>query len=146
MIIERTFKEAILVHIHPRTEIVISLNVISQDGGVFAACINAATLALIDAGIPMYDYVSACAAAIYENSPLLDPNHPEETDLSFVTVAVLGKSEKISSLLLENKLPVERLEAVLALSISGCHSIRDIMDKQIRKHAKSRQEKLQEHV
>ena len=34
------------------------------DGGNYCACVNAATLALIDAGIPLVDYVSACTASL----------------------------------------------------------------------------------
>ena len=34
------------------------------DGGNYCACVNAATLALIDAGIPLIDYVSACTASL----------------------------------------------------------------------------------
>ncbi|ANB12450.1 Ski6p [Sugiyamaella lignohabitans] len=135
MSIQRTFQEAIMGHLHSRTEIVISLHVLAQDGGFFAACINATSLALIDAGVPMYDYVSACSTALYDSiSPLLDPNNAEESDLPFLTVATIGKTEKVSMLLLESKVPLDRLESLIAVTISGCHSLRDQMDRQVRKH------------
>lgn len=35
------------------------------------ASINAATMALIDAGIPMKDFVCACSASYIEDTPLL---------------------------------------------------------------------------
>ena len=35
------------------------------------ASINAGTLALIDAGIPMKDFVCACSATFLEDTPLL---------------------------------------------------------------------------
>ena len=38
------------------------------DGGNYCACVNAATLALIDAGIPLVDYVSACTASLVSPS------------------------------------------------------------------------------
>lgn len=140
-ILQRTFEEAVIGHLNPRTEISINLHVLAQDGGMFPTCVNATTLALIDAGIPMYDYVSACSSAIYDVNPLLDPNTLEESDLSFLTIGIIGKSEKISMLLLENRMPLDRVESVLALSISGCHSIRDQMDRQVRSHGKERIEK-----
>ena len=34
-------------------------------------CINAATMALIDAGVPMRDFVCACSAGYLEDTPLL---------------------------------------------------------------------------
>ena len=39
--------------------------------GDLAVCINAATLAVIDAGIPMKDYVCACTASYIEDSPFV---------------------------------------------------------------------------
>jgi exosome complex component RRP41 len=138
LLLQRTFQQAILDHLHPRTEIVAHLNVIAQDGGMVGACFNALTLALIDAGVPMYNYVSACGVAVYDTTPLLDPNHAEESDLSFLSIAVIGDSDKVASLLLENKLPMARLEAAMGLAIGGCHSIRGIMDREVRRHGRER--------
>lgn len=141
-ILQRTFEEAIIGHLNPRTEITINLHILAQDGGMFPACVNAATLALVDAGIPMYDYVSACSCAIIDTTPLLDPNTLEEADLSYLTVGIIGKSEKISMLLCENRMALDRIEAVLAVTIAGCHSIRDQMNHQVRAHGKDRLSKI----
>jgi exosome complex component RRP41 len=136
--LQRTFQEAILDHLHPRTEISITLHILTQDGGLTPACVNATTLALTDAGIPLYDYVCSCSTAIYDTTPLLDPNNMEESDLSSLTVAVIGESDKILMMLLENRMALDRIEPVVALTLSGCHSIRDQMDREIRKHGKER--------
>ena len=45
------------------------------DGGTRCAAINATTLALIDAGIPMSDFVVSCAAGYIDGTPLLDLNY-----------------------------------------------------------------------
>ena len=39
--------------------------------GDVCACINAATMALVDAGIPMNDFVSASSAGYIEDNPML---------------------------------------------------------------------------
>ena len=39
--------------------------------GTRSACINAATLALADAGIPMRDLVTSCSAGYLNSTPLL---------------------------------------------------------------------------
>ena len=39
--------------------------------GNHAVCINAATMALIDAGVPMKDFVCACNAGYIEDTPLV---------------------------------------------------------------------------
>lgn len=140
--LRRLFKEAVLSHLYPRTVIDINLYVVAEDGGMLPACINAATLALIDAGISMKDYVSGCSTAMYGDNPLLDPCHAEEQDVSFVNVGVIGKTtERLSLLLLENKMPLDRLEPAIALSLSGCQSIRSMMDAEVRRHGASRKAK-----
>jgi ribonuclease PH len=42
-----------------------------QIAGTRAACINAATLALADAGVPMRDLVASCAAGYLSGTPIL---------------------------------------------------------------------------
>ena len=70
--LERTFQQSVMCNLYPRTLIRIDLHVLSQDGGMLAACTNAMTLALIDAGVSMYDYVAAMTAGLHDQTPLLD--------------------------------------------------------------------------
>ncbi|EAZ63552.2 3'-_5' exoribonuclease [Scheffersomyces stipitis CBS 6054] len=140
--LERTFQQSVMCNLYPRTLIRIDLHVLSQDGGMLAACTNAMTLALIDAGVSMYDYVAAMTAGLHDQTPLLDMNGLEENDMSTLTIGVIGKSEKLSLLMLEDKIPLDRLESVLAIAIAGSHKIRDLMDSEVRRHGNIRSSKL----
>lgn len=136
-ILERTFSEAIITDLYPRTQIVIDAYVLSQDGGILSSVTNAITLAIIDAGIAMYDFISAANVGLYNNTTtLLDLNHLEENDMSFLTVGVIGKSEKVSLLLLEEKIPFDKLESLLSVGIAGAHRIKDLMDEELRRQGK----------
>lgn len=146
--LQQTFSQAILTHLHPRSEITISLHVISQDGSVLAACINAATLAIVDAGIPITDYVVAVAVGSSsvsttkeaedsfddDTDPILDLNGIEENELPSMTVATLGKSEKITLLQMESKVPLIRLDGMLALAIDGCSKLTETMNDTVKSH------------
>ncbi|KAK0664950.1 Exosome complex component ski6 [Lasiodiplodia hormozganensis] len=122
----------------------ISLHILSQDGSLLAACLNAATLALVDAGIPMSDYLVSCTAgstASYaandeQADPLLDLNNLEEQELPFLTVGCLGQREEVSVLVMETKVQMSRLEAMLAVGVDGCKRVRDIMDGVVRAHGR----------
>lgn len=140
--LERTFEQSIMCKLYPRTVIQINVQVLAQDGGLLAGITNSITLALIDAGIAMYDYVSAISAGLYDETPLLDLNTLEENDLSCLTIGVVGKSEKLALLLLEDKMPLDRLESVLAIGIAGGHRVRDLMDEEVRSHGNIRASKL----
>ena len=134
----RTFEKAIMLHIYPRTVIDIEIHVLQQDGGIMGSLINGITLALVDAGIAMWEYISGISIGLYDTTPLLDINSLEENAMSSVTLGVVGKSEKLSLLLVEDKIPLDRLENVLAIGIAGAHRIRDLMDQELRKHAQKR--------
>lgn len=140
--LKRTFEQSILVEKYPRTAINISVHVLQLDGSLLASVTNAITLALIDAGISMYDYISSVSAGFFEDTPLLDLNSLEEADISSLTIGVVGKSEKLALLILENKIPLDNLETILSIAIAGGHRVRDMMDKEVRKHGDLRLSKL----
>uniref|UniRef100_A0A673JYD4 Exosome component 4 n=1 Tax=Sinocyclocheilus rhinocerous TaxID=307959 RepID=A0A673JYD4_9TELE len=75
--LKQTFEAAVLTELYPRSQIDIYVKILQADGGNYSACVNAATLALVDAGIPMRDYVCACT-----DTPLADLCHAEETETS----------------------------------------------------------------
>ncbi|GJN15186.1 hypothetical protein PR202_gb02080 [Eleusine coracana subsp. coracana] len=83
----------------------IFVQVLQADGGTRSACINAATLALADAGIPMRDIVTSCSAGYLCSTPLLE----DSAGGADVTVGILAKTDKVTLLqvLLEN---TKRLE------------------------------------
>lgn len=52
--------------------------------GELAACINASTLALIDAGIAMQDFVVACDAGYLDSTVLLGASYSYSTTVVFL--------------------------------------------------------------
>ncbi|KAI1334597.1 ribosomal protein S5 domain 2-like protein [Xylariaceae sp. FL0016] len=127
-------------HLYPRSTISVSLNVLSQDGSLLAALINAATLALVDAGVPMTDYLvastagstSSYAAADDKADPLIDLNNQEEQELPFLTLATLGATNKVAVLVCESRVQVSRLEGMMASATSACAGVRAFMDQVVR--------------
>ncbi|KAI5285936.1 Exosome non-catalytic core component [Ascosphaera aggregata] len=103
------FQPHLHTRIYPHSTISLHVSVLSSDGSLLAACINACTLALVDAGIPMPGLLTSCTvgmsgrastpadptskvgssiAGISESlDPLLDLSLPEEQELPFLTVA-----------------------------------------------------------
>jgi exosome complex component RRP41 len=109
-----------------------SLQILQADGGNYSACINAATLALIDAGIPMKDYVCSCAVSFINDSTLLDTNYLEESSSApQLTLAILPKSEKIVLFRLDSKLHADNLEKVLNLAKQGCKDVYTLLRKHV---------------
>ncbi|GFS38750.1 3'-5'-exoribonuclease family protein [Actinidia rufa] len=92
--------------------------------GTRSACINAATLALADAGIPMRDLVTSCSAGYLNSTALLDLNYVEDSAGGpDVTVGILPKSDKVTLLQMDAKLPMDTFENVMQLAIEGCKAV-----------------------
>lgn len=138
--IASAFQPNLFTHLYPHSTITLSLHLLSSDGSVLAALLNASTLALIDAGMPMKDYICACTAgstSSYSSNdesadPLLDLNAQEELELPFLTVGILGGSDSVSVLVMETKVQVGRLEGMLAVGVDGCKQVREVLDGVVR--------------
>jgi exosome complex component RRP41 len=128
LLVRQTFESVILTELHARSQIDIFLTVLQADGGERCAAINAATLALIDAGIPMRDFVCACSAGYLENTALLDLNNLEESGGGAeLALAVTPADGKIVMLQMDQKLPLDRLPAVLDIAKHGAKAIHALL-------------------
>ncbi len=77
--IQSAFSSVVLLEKFPKLVLDINCTVLEKDGSVASALINAATLALIDAGIEMNDMVSSCTVTLQdEDRVALDPTGVEE--------------------------------------------------------------------
>jgi len=87
--LKQTFEATIKTELYPRSQIDIFVEVLQADGGNYCACVNAATLALIDAGIPLKDYVTACTASLVLDTPLVDVSSRNGKNLNLPTDGIL---------------------------------------------------------
>lgn len=126
------FTPLLHTHLYPHSTITINIHILSQDGSLLAASLNAATLALIDAGIPMSDYLTAVTAAAGPSTdsetsdPLLDLNGLEEQELPFLTIGTVGG--RVSVLVMETRVRMEKVEGMIAVGVDGCKRVREILD------------------
>ncbi|KAK9761583.1 Exosome non-catalytic core component [Basidiobolus ranarum] len=144
--IKQTFEPVIMTTLSPRSQIDIYLQILQQDGGILQACINAATIALIDAGVSMHDYVCACSVGCIEKTPMLDLNHLEESssDTPELTVAILPKSGNVTLMQMEERLHIDNFESTVSLATDGCQQIYHFLDDAIRNASKSLMKKMNE--
>lgn len=84
---KRALQPAVCRHEFPNFQVDIYAIVLQDDGGVLAAAITCAGLALADAGIPMYDVITAASAGFVSDRVLADPNAAEEDVCNNVAAA-----------------------------------------------------------
>ncbi|KAI8904587.1 ribosomal protein S5 domain 2-type protein [Powellomyces hirtus] len=77
-VLRETVEASILTALHPRSAIRITVQVLTDDGGILSSAINAAVLALADAGISMRSLPASVTCMISrEGLLLLDPTAVE---------------------------------------------------------------------
>lgn len=122
------FDNVILTNLFPNSQIDIFLEVLQSDGSNMSACINAATLALIHAGIPIKDFVVSCSATLIDDNTLVDVSHFEESssNLPVLTLSMLPKSRQIVSMESTGRVPLDLIEKIIDSAVSGCEEIHQI--------------------
>ncbi|KAM7075236.1 exosome complex component RRP41 [Molossus nigricans] len=135
--LRQTFEAAILTQLHPRSQIDIYVQVLQADGGTYAACVNAATLAVLDAGIPMRDFVCACSAGFVDGTALADLSHVEEAAGGpQLALALLPASGQIALLEMDARLHEDHLEQVLEAAAQAARDVHTLLDRVVRQHVR----------
>ncbi|XP_030760050.1 exosome complex component RRP41 [Sitophilus oryzae] len=138
MHLQQALLAVIKTELYPWSQIDVYVEVLHGDGGIYPACVNAATLAIIDAGIPIKEYVCACTASLGNNDiPMLDVSHQEEViGGPTLTVAALPMSGKIVLMEMSQRFHLDHLPKVLDKALEGCKDIKAILDEAVKNHVR----------
>jgi exosome complex component RRP41 len=108
----------------PKATIDVYINIIEADAGTRTAGINAASLALADAGVPMKDLVAAVAAGKIGNEYVMDlEGHEEDETDCDLPIAYSPRTKKITLIQMDGDLPVKDAKEVMNLAIKGCEEL-----------------------
>lgn len=143
-VIRESLEPAIMSEYFPRSTIDIFIEVLQADAGTRCAGITAAALALADAGIPMRELVSACAAGKIDGKVVLDLSDVEDkkgdADLP---VALMPKSNVVTLLQMDGSLTEEEFAQAMDISTDACRKIYEMQREALRQkyHIVKEQEK-----
>ena len=142
---------SILLHLYPKSKITVTAMVLADDGGRLEAAINAATLALIDAGIPLKDMICACSAGRWNaggsDEIVVDLNRREiqsatgmngggggTSDTIYLPVATMPQRGNVVLAQCESRLSggAEAFGEVLDIAMRGCQMVMEVMAAAVR--------------
>jgi exosome complex component RRP41 len=105
----------------PRTAIDVYIVILQANAGTRTAGINAASLALADAGVQMRDLVTSIAAGKLGDQFLLDLAGEEEEETKCdLPIAYMPREKKFTLLQMDGDLPAEDVKKVIKLAVKGC--------------------------
>ena len=121
----------------PNTVIDVQVYILQADAGTRTAGINAASLALAHAGIPMRSLVCSVSVGKLDKNLVVDLNKEEEdyeegegaTDFP---VAKIANTEKYTLLQLDGKIQPETVKKVLDLADKACDEIYEVQKKALK--------------
>lgn len=113
----------ILTDLFPRSVIDIFVEILQADAGTRVTGINAASVALADAGIPMKGLVAACAVGKVDNTIVLDLNKEEDNFGQADMPVAITQNDDIVLLQMDGHLTQEEFARALELAKWGCYDI-----------------------
>lgn len=133
----------ILRELYPKTAIEVYVEVLQSDAGTRTAGINAASVALADAGIPMRDLVSSVAVGKIDGEVVLDLDSMEDNHgEADMPIAMIARTNTITLLQMDGRLKKEEFERGLKLAMNACHKIYELQRTAlVEKYSKSRNER-----
>ncbi len=126
-IIKETFSATIRRELFPRSTIDVYIEVLNADGSTRVASINAVSLALADAGIFMYDLVSAISVGKVQGQLVVDLNEEEDQiSEADVPIAFMHSFNKIVMLQMDGALTYDELIQLIKLAKEASEKIYQI--------------------
>lgn len=124
---KEALEPAVFLAEYPRSSIEINIEILQADAGTRCTGINAASLALADAGIPMRDLVVALAFGKIDGEVCLDLNKDEDNyGEADVPVAVMPRKKLISLLQMDGDLSRDEFNKGLDMVMDSVDRIHQI--------------------
>ncbi len=118
----------------PNTVIDVQVYILQADAGTRTACINAASLALAHAGIPMKHLVCSVALGKQDKEIIVDLDKDEEDfsdgeGATDIPIAKIANSDEFTLIQLDGKIQPELLAKVLEIASEACDKIYEVQKK-----------------
>lgn len=120
-------EKVILLEKFPNTMINVFVEVLQAEAGTRCAALTAASVAVADAGLPMKDLVTSCAAGKINDTVVLDLGKAEDNfGQADVPVAVLPRTEEVVLLQMDGDLSKEEFDKAASMAITACKEIYEL--------------------
>jgi len=123
-VIREAFEPVVFTKLYPRSGIDVFIEVLQADAGTRTAGINAAAVALADAGVPMRDLVSSVAVGKVDDTIVLDLMKAEDNyGTTDMPIAMLPRKKVITLLQMDGHFTQEEFDRAIELVMKGCGQI-----------------------
>jgi len=129
-VIRLALSPVIFLENFPKATLDIYIEIIQADGSTRVTGINAASIALANAGVEMEDLIASCSVGKIDGNLVVDLSGKEdnnsEADLAF---AMLGRKKTITLLQMDGSLTKEEIMKLLKMAEANCEKIYEMQKK-----------------
>jgi len=126
--LHKALEGAVMLNTFPKATVDVFALVLESGGGDLPVVITCATLALADAGIMMFDVVSAVSVSSIGKSLIIDPTTEEENcQDGGLMVACTPSRNEITQLIITGEWSSTRVSEALELCLDACSKLAAIM-------------------
>lgn len=127
-------ESVVFTHLFPRTAIDVFIEVLQAEAGTRCVGITAASLALADAGVPMKDLITACAAGKIEGQVVIDLFDKEDNmGEADMPLAMIPRKNEIVLLQMDGIMTPKEFDEALKLAVDGCKKIYEMQKEALKK-------------
>jgi exosome complex component RRP41 len=128
-VITEAFTNVIFVEDFPKSVVDVFIEIVQASASTRCAGINAAAIALADAGVPMRNLVSSVAVGKVDDTIVLDVGKAEDNygQVDFA-VSTVGGSDNFVHMQMDGAVTREEFSEMLTLAVKGC---KEVYDKQL---------------
>ena len=144
-VIKEALSNVIFFEDYPKTAIDVFVEILQANATTRCAGLNAASLALAEAGVSMKNLVSACSAGKVDGQIILDVGGDEDCEGEVdMAVATIGNEDKIVLLQMDGIVSKEEFLKLVNLAKKGCANIYDKQVNALREKYKTGEENVNE--
>jgi exosome complex component RRP41 len=125
-VIRSALSDVVFFEDYPRTGVDVFIEILEADASTRCAGLNAASIALADAGVPMKELVSCCSVGKVDGQIIVDLFGLEDNfgDVD-MAIATVGKQDKIVLLQMDGIITKDEFVTMIELGKKTCAEIHD---------------------
>ncbi len=135
MVSAKALEAAVLVENFPGTQINVEVEIMDSNAGTRVAALTAASVALVDAGIPMRDLVTGVSVGKAGGKIIVDLNKEEEdaSDAVDIPMAILPNSGEVVLLQMDGLLTKKEWEQAYKLGLKASEKVYELQKEALKK-------------
>jgi exosome complex component RRP41 len=136
-VIEWSLAPALQIKNYPNTVVDVHISILQANASTRCAGINAASLALAHAGIPMTELVSSVSIGKVDDKIVVDlikeeEDHKEGEGATDIPLAFSSNGEKVTLLQLDGKTQTKRMKEIIEAGRKACKKIYELQKKTLK--------------